>query len=250
MARVAHTLLFILCLLAGPASLSADSWNPLLPGLTVVGWDRLTPTDQTTLTTLLSRVPRGLYPALHELHIDGGGYDPQAMSQINCASGVNLYPVCAHELGHQIDVSSSIYQHAWAKALIDEAGRDSDHYLRSMFPAGFFVDNPQEFLASMLGEWLMDSQPMLARALDAWQTGNPHPLNQAILLMATMGMRLHDRMSNGALVLAYRGTIPEFWWVEPWRCGGPVTISDPTFRVTMTTDERCRVVSVGDGEGL
>lgn len=199
---------------------------------------------------LLSRVPRGLYPGLAEIHIDKVGFDPQAMNQINCYSGAGLYEVCAHELGHQIDIASPTHRHEWARELISEAGRDSSHYLRSMFPVGFFADNPQEFFASLIGEWLLDSQPMLTRALDAWQHGTPHPLDQAVLLMAMFGLFQNGGDTVGASVLAYRGTVPELWWVTPWRCGGPVTISGSGFVVGVELDDGCRVTAVRERVGI
>lgn len=222
----------------------------VVPGVTVVGWDRLSPANQGALRTLLSRVPRGLYSGLTEIHIDGEGFDPQAMHQINCSIGASLYEACAHELGHQIDVASPPRRHEWARALIVEAGRESTHYLRSMFPSGFFTDYPQEFMASLIGEWLIDSQPMVTRAIEAWQNGTPHPLNQAILLMATVGLHHEGGDTLGASVLAYRGTVPELWWVTPWRCGGSLTISGPGFVVGVELDDMCRVTAVRERVGL
>lgn len=236
-------------LLLGSLPAGATEYT-VLPGLTVIGWHRLTSTDQSTLRTLLSRVPRGIYPGLQTLHIDGEGVDTQDLHEINCFSGSALYEVCAHELGHQIDVTSSAYRHAWVHALIAEAGREPTHYLRSMFPTGFFADNPQEFLASMIGEWFLDSQPMLARALDAWQAGNPYPLDQAVLLMATFGLWQNGGDREGASVLAYRERIPELWWVTPWRCGGLATISGPMVAIMLNLDTNCRVAAVLERVGL
>lgn len=241
--------LLLALLLLGSLPAGATEYT-VLPGLTVIGWHRLTSIDQSHLRTLLSRVPRGLYPGLQTLHIDGEGVDMQDLHEINCFSGAVLYEVCAHELGHQIDVSRPADSHAWAQRLIAEAGRVPGHYLRPMFPAGFFTDNPQEFLASMIGEWLMDSQPMLVRALNAWQDGTPHPLDQAVLLMATFGMWQHGGDYEGASVLAYRTRTPEFWWVTPWRCGERVTISGPALTVGLELDAMCRVTAVTQREGL
>lgn len=236
-------------LLLGSLPAGATEYE-VIPGVTVVGWDRLSTPDRGVLRALLSRVPRGFYPGLTEIHIDGEEFDAQAMDQINCVSGANLYEVCAHELGHQIDVASPEPRHAWVRELIAEAGRDYGHYLRSMFPSGFFADNPQEFMASLIGEWLFDSQPMLTRALDAYQGGNVHPLNQAVMLMAMMGLRQNGGDNDGASALASRGMIPELWWVTPWRCDRLVTISGPGFVVGLELDGECRVMAVTKREGL
>ena len=230
-------------LLLLPISAAATA-QEIIPGLVVVGWDRLSPANQTDLRLLLFRVPRSLYNGLTEIHIDGEGFDPQAMNQINCYSGGADQDVCAHELGHQIDVASPEHRHEWAKALITEAGCEPKDYLRSMFDPCFFRDYPQEFIASMVGEWLLDSQPILTRALDAFRAGNPHPLNQAVLLMAIFGIRPTAGTWDGASLLVYRDTIVELWHVQPWRCGGPVTINGPVFNVKLALDANCRVTEV------
>ena len=241
MSRKSNIAIMLTCLL-WPISASATT-QEIIPGLVVVGWDRLSPANQADLRMLLFRVPRSLYQGLTEIHIDGEGFDPQAMNQINCYSGSSIGDVCAHELGHQIDVASPEHRHEWTRALIAEAGCDTMHYLRPI-KACFFRDYPQEFIASMVGEWLLDSQPMLTRALDAFQTGNAHPLNQAVLLMALFGVRPTAGTWEGASLLAYSYTIPELWHVQPWRCGGPVTISGPVFEVELVLDANCRVMEV------
>ena len=238
--------LLIVLFLLWPVSAAAAA-QEIIPGLVVVGWERLAPANQNDLRALLFRVPRSLYLGLAEIHIDGEGFDPQAMNQINCYSGSSIGDVCAHELGHQIDVASPEHRHEWARALITEAGCEPQRYLRSMFSPCFFRDYPQEFIASMVGEWLIDSQPMLTRALDAFRAGNPHPLNQAVLLMAIFGVRPTAGTWEGASLLAYSYTIPELWHVQPWRCGGPVTISGPILEVGLTLDANCRVMEITKG---
>ena len=239
MIRWTHAILFGLLLL-GSLPAGATEYE-ILPGVTVVGWERLGTHGQQALTTLLSRIPRPWYIGLREIHIDGEGFDPGVTDQINCWADSSLYEICAHEFGHQVDNARP--DDTWQRRLIEEAGCEPSHYVRGGFSPCFFRDNPQEFFASLFGEWVIDSSLMVTRALTAWHTGNPHPLNQIVFLMSVMGE------IRGA-VIAYRARIPEFWFVSPWQCGEITTTSGPGFRVTSMLDEACHVTAVGERQGI
>lgn len=274
-------------------SVSAASAAPYLydvqPGVTVVGWNRLSPDAQTMLQQVLSASPRSLTPWLRVITVDGSTI-PEPLASETCApnneflyagpcrfnawsstsGGENPFPddapesvwvngfvaVVNHEYAHQIGHGTAVEQ-AWVDGLIVEAGDDPQHYLhyRSMVEWGYFRRNPQEFVASLWNQWGTCSRCTLRLALARWDAGNPHPLNQVILLLALSGFRHGYLDDDGAgSVVAHRiqdeVPIPEFWSVRPWRCDGPVTITGPTFRVGVTLDRACRVTKVMEREGL
>ena len=237
-------------LLLCPSSLHAASrpWNNAFD-IDVVNEQALTEQESATLWRLLSQVPHRLYANLRTIHIDRVGYDPQDRTSINCWSGPTISEVCAHELGHQIDVAATDHLHTWAQELIAEAGCEPSHYLRSQFAPCFFVDAPQEFIASMVGEWLLDSRTMMERALGQAKLGNTHPMNQIILLLVLFGMRSTTGWdaSFGASVLAWApgwttDRIVTPWQVWPWQCVGPHWVISPIEVWQMTLDPRCRFV--------
>lgn len=261
--------------------------HDITPGVVVVGWDRLSADAQGELRRLLDATPRALTPWLRVITIDGAAV-PQPLAAERCAPngevlyagpcGFNIWSstaggedpfppdapervwvdgfvaVTTHEYGHQIGHGTAVDQ-PWVDRVIAEAGADPRHYLRSMLPWGFFMAAPQELLASMWNQWGTCSICTLRLALARWDIGIPHPLNQTVLLLALSGFR------HGVLDDAHMGTVvahrlqdgvpaPEIWSVWPWRCGGPSTISGPGFAVTLTTDEVCHVVAVGDRRGI
>lgn len=238
-------ILIIIALLLGGIPAGATT-QEVVPEIFVVGWDRLDSFAQASLRKLLHRVPRERYSNLREIHIDGEGFNPQALNQINCVSGTALYAICAHELGHQMDVSAPAWLRDWAKIILKEAGCEPIHYVRSTLPRCYFTDFPQEFLASMIGEYLLDSTSMWVRALDAAKQGVFQPLDQMILLTVLF----YVTGDSWATVLAYDDAIPTLWTVQFWRCGGPSTISGPGFIVTISTDETCHSLMVDNREGI
>lgn len=219
------------------ASPAWSTTGEVLPRLAVVGRGELNPIEQAVLQGLLVRVPRRLYANLREIHLDGAGFDPQAMDMINCVSGRNLHGVCAHELGHQIDVAAPTWIHAWATELIAEAGCEPSAYVRSMLPRCYFQTFPQEFIASMVGEWLTDSRAMMERALAQHRLGNHSPLNQLILVMALFG--------QDGFVLAYApgqyGSLVSPWHVWPWQCEGSHWIISASETWQIELNAACRV---------
>jgi len=167
--------------------------------------------------------------------------------------------VAAHELGHQIALFAHgfLRRHPddpvvpipnrgygpWAEALIAEAGCDPSHYLRSMFPRCFFRDNPQEFVASMVNQWMLCSRCVVDLAMARWRQGVPHPLNQAVFLAVLFSA---PPRGDWGQITAYSAMAkPEVWSVGPWRCGGPSVVVGPNVVLHVSTDVACRVVDAG-----
>jgi hypothetical protein len=91
--------------------------------------------------------------------------------------------VVAHEVNHPIFadyVEKDPELNAEFKRLIDQAGHNHNHYLRSMFPDGFFVENPQELFASVANQYFCSSEETFRLGLERFSQGNPHPLDQAL----------------------------------------------------------------------
>jgi len=276
-------LILALCLLLSTGTVSATEWERDFD-LTVAPDVRLTARNYQALQSLLRQLPRHLFAHLAIITIDGIGFDPSDPRMVNCASGDGparespfppdvqglaplvdrFYGVCGHELGHQLPVAAGGYipglegtrpwLNAWATALIAEAGCDRRHYLRSMFYSCFFRDFPQEFVASLVNQWLADSRAVWRLAVKRFAEGNPHPANQALLLTAWFGTAGEQARGGVASVHAYRYqdglAIAERWTVRPWRCGGPATIAGADFSLELEVDPNCRVLAVGHAEGL
>lgn len=88
-----------------------------------------------------------------------------------------------HETNHVVDcchVKDDTTLRRREAALIAAAGADSLNYLRSMFPAGFFQNAPQEFFASISNEWFDDSEQVFRLGRVRFDAGRPQPLNQAL----------------------------------------------------------------------
>ena len=97
--------------------------------------------------------------------------------------------VLAHEWIHivaAIDVEGDATWAARVPFLIDRAGRDRENYLRSMIPDGYFVENPQEFLASIGNQWFTDSEHTLRLGRARYLAGRPEPLHQALFFADIM----------------------------------------------------------------
>ena len=271
----------ILFLLLWPVSVGATT-QEVIPGLVVVGWDRLSPTNQATLQHLMEQRPRAWYPWLRVITIDGAEI-PQPWAAETCRPrGVwfyngpcrfnvwsnpqgteNPFPADGpkreitsfesalhHELGHQIGAGVYMADRLgallpWQTGLISEAGCEPMNYLRSMLPRCHFRDYPQEFMASMLQQWWTCSWCVLQLAKTRWATGNPHPMNQLVFILALFGSgtSLLDDDGHGT-ILAYDGGEIEIWDAQPWRCGGQGTIRGPGVAITITTNAQCRVTEV------
>lgn len=189
-----------------------------------------------------------------------------------------FYGATGHELGHQISQFVGHRWHGepgpaadspdypvdrgysdWQWRLIQEAGCESTNYLRSMFPPCFFRDAPQEFLASISNQWFTCSECVLRLALARWDRGIPHPLNQAVMMLAAMSSKagttwLPTPIRRG-VIHAYRYLGPgraqqELWQTTAWGCNMESTLIGPTFTLTLDLDPQCRVRAVVAQEGL
>lgn len=213
----------IVLFLFWPISAAATT-QEIIPGLVVVGWERLSLDHQATLRHILHSTPRAWYPNLRLITVDGAAIPPALATEtcehfetyggpckINIFSGgewledgfppdapdravtSGFTTVVIHELAHQWDVALWFDRWGalgpWKDRLIAEAGCEPIHYLRSMLPRCYFRDAPQELVASMANQWWICSRCVLALALKRWGDGIVHPLNQAIFLVAASGLR-------------------------------------------------------------
>jgi hypothetical protein len=240
----------ILLLLSVASPLNAAEWGVM--GLKLgSSAQTLTPSYQRELWRLVTTVPRALWASVTTITIDGVGYDPQRMDMINCVSGTDVSAVCRHEVAHHLPVTaaqSRPWLIEWARQLIEEAGCEPSHYLRAQFPACFFVDAPQEFVASMGGWWLEHSAAIWQHAHTQWRQGNPHPANQAVLLTAWFSLAPPGDASVWATVAAFAegpsGITVTPWQVTPWRCDSEVMIVGLDVVIRVTLDAACRVVDM------
>jgi hypothetical protein len=149
----------------------------------------------------------------------------------------------------------------WALRLIDEAGCDPFHYLFfNPNPPCFYVRAPEEFVANLVQPWFASSKDVLRLAVQRFRQGNPHPLNQAVFLLATFGTnRVNTWNSRGSSYgaiwayeydAAYHAPMVEIWQAFPWRCGGPAQITGPDFSLGLTTDATCHVTAITHAEEL
>lgn len=121
--------------------------------------------------------------------------------------------VLVHEINHVVDgyhVQRDPRLEARRMELIEAAGSDPLNYLRSMFEPGFFVQAPQEFIASIANEWFTDSAKTFELGRVRFDAGRSQPLNQALFFaeIYSLGLdstRFYRNDARGNLV---RETIP------------------------------------------
>lgn len=187
--------------------------------------------------------------------------DPFPVDAPRHVAASSFYSVAAHELGHQVSYWARFHRQGnvatgWDFNLTRESGCEQRNYLRSMLPSCYFYDNSQEFTASLINQWATCSECTLALALKRGDDVIVHPLNQIVFLLWLFGSRPAGPAGQllGGSVLSYRvsESLPVVtpWTVRPWRCGGDVTIVGPTFALTLTLDNGCRVTAVGEREGI
>lgn len=119
-----------------------------------------------------------------------------------------FYLVFAHELNHNVDaikVEKDTELKSHKDLLIQKAGQDQMSYLRSMFDEGFFVENPQEFIASISNMYFANSQLTFDVALKRAQTGNFNPIDQflffARLYSVNNKVKFFNYSSTGPLLI-------------------------------------------------
>ena len=250
-----------------------------LSGIEIAGYERLPASNASRLADMLRHLPLTFYPQLQLITVDNAPLTPEQQaltcvvpwlqylgpcrvnifadaSQIeypfpadapDTVSTTTFEQVVAHEIGHQIAVYMDQYRGGlpWQTDLIAEAGCEPSHYLRSMLPPCYFRDNPQEWFASMMNQWIACSDCVLQLALSRWRQGNPHPLNAAIYLIAVMGRGTFvEGLEPVGSVHAYYQSLLEPWTVRPWRCGGESEIVTEARTVRLVTDNRCRVTTL------
>jgi hypothetical protein len=90
----------------------------------------------------------------------------------------------AHEINHIVDayfVDKTAKFKLRKEKLIKQAGLISFNYLRSMVTSNdndFFVENPQEFFASLSNQWFTNSAKVLELGLSRFDKGFKEPINQ------------------------------------------------------------------------
>jgi len=94
----------------------------------------------------------------------------------------DLYSLAAvHEFNHMVDspynTGNEMIRNR-IRTLIEQAGSDSQNYLRSMFEPGFFQNAPQEFFASISNQYFASSEHALSLGIERFNQGRPEPLNQ------------------------------------------------------------------------
>jgi len=91
----------------------------------------------------------------------------------------------AHELNHDVDSYGIVKRdHVLKKykdAMFAAAGTSHTHYLRSQLDDGFFVENPNEFFASMSNMYFASSMKTLESAVSRFEKGEKLPLSQFLL---------------------------------------------------------------------
>lgn len=91
--------------------------------------------------------------------------------------------VVAHEVNHPI---YAIYIEKDPRRMpeflriLEQAGTDHMHYLRSMFEDGFFYNNRQELFASIANQYFCSSEDTFKLGLERFEQGIPQPLDQAL----------------------------------------------------------------------
>ena len=200
------------------AEIAAAGWLSLTPGrlavfndfdMVLMDNDRMGPAEVQLIHDTMTLTP----PELHDLRAisvrDYLGEPPLPIDLSGRPGGVNIFAlnigewlenpfppdvpaynadvfftVVAHELNHVVDavaIQRDPVLRARKAALIADAGEEPMNYLRSMIGQGFFVENPQEFFASIANQWCNHSERTLQLGLVRFDAGRPDPINQALL---------------------------------------------------------------------
>ena len=156
----------------------------------------------------LDAIPVGLHSLRRISVVDYLGTRPAPISLYGGPDGVNVFglaigdstenpfpgdvaptvadifvSVVAHEVNHVVHsntIGGSKRLSARRDHLIADAGNEPMNYLRSMITPGFFVQNPQEFFASIANQWFSDSAHAIALGLARFDADYRDPINQAL----------------------------------------------------------------------
>lgn len=100
-------------------------------------------------------------------------------------------PMYIHETFHIVDGANSSYPQLAAQksALLLDAGSDPMNYLRSMLPAGFFVNSPQEFVASIGNQYGDNTRLNLDLGVKRLRVDGRHqPIEQALYMFDLLSL--------------------------------------------------------------
>ena len=103
---------------------------------------------------------------------------PHDVAPFNCDS---FYLVFVHELNHNVDaikIDKDTELKSHKDLLIQNSGKDQINYLRSVLDDGYFVQNPQEFIAGISNMYFANSTLTFDVALKRAETGNYNPIDQ------------------------------------------------------------------------
>jgi len=102
--------------------------------------------------------------------------------------------VLAHEYGHNVDgavVGRDKVLNAFRDRVRAMAGADQRNYCRNMFGDRFFVQNPQEFFASLCNQYFACTRSLFEYAMEKHREGNSNPINQFVLLASAFSDDKH-----------------------------------------------------------
>lgn len=176
------------------------------------------------------------------LSLDGKGYKVNVFGDVPGTVNEQPFPVnfsvwrsdifaqvAAHEITHVLDsayIKENPARNARRAALLADAGNDPQNFLRDLpqFPAGWFQQNPGEFIASIANQWVAESQLCLQLGRHKFLLGRRQPLEQAIFFA--------DMLSVGNTVPFFRSTVLDVI---------------QTRTATLTRDAQGRITSITDG---
>ena len=110
-----------------------------------------------------------------------------------------FYIVFVHELNHNVDAikintDNELVFHK--NLLIENAGQNQKNYLRSVVDDSYFVENPQEFIASISNMYFTNSFKTFEVALKRAETGNFNPMDQFLFIARLYGSESYINFFN------------------------------------------------------
>lgn len=179
-------------------------------GVLVVDNDRTSPAQLGALRDAVASIPSGridldaitinefLPPGSPDWNLGGRGCQVNVFGTAVGTAVENSFPsdgvarpvdlfllVAAHEVTHALDATWVTPTHSLSMrraALIEDAGSDPLNYLRSTLPNGYFVQNPQEFLASIGNQWASESSLCFRLGRTRLEAGRRQPIEQALFM--------------------------------------------------------------------
>jgi hypothetical protein len=136
----------------------------------------------------------------------GAGIENQFPEDYEAVNSDQFSIALAHEYAHNLDsvfLARNDSLKRFRERLLAMAGRSHTNYLRSMISDGFFVDSPQEFVASVANQFFCDTARTLEYAIRKYEQGNPNQINQFVLLASA----LSDSLTASFFRIDEKGTI-------------------------------------------